>query len=78
MELDVVEKEKWLGEVIAQLQHEKIILNALVYPEKPPEQVVEWKGAIEEIVVQFEEMEQDAKNITEVTMQFWCSVLQDE
>ena len=54
MELDAVAKEKWLGEVIAQLQQDNIILNALVYQDTPPEQFLEWKGAIEEIMGQFE------------------------
>ena len=61
-----------------QLQQGSNIFNALVYPYTPPEQVAEWKGSIEEIVIQFEEMDQDAKNITEAMTQFLGSVIQDE
>ena len=32
----------------------------------------------EEIATQFDEMEQDAKNIMEATTQFWGSVIHDE
>ena len=38
----------------------------------------EWKGAIEEITTQFEEMEQDANNITEETTQFQGNIVQYE
>ena len=65
IELDAVAKEKQLGKVIMQLQQDNIILNSLVYPDTPPEQVEERKGAIKNIVVQFKEMEQDAKMITQ-------------
>ena len=53
-------------------------MNALVYSDTPPEKITEQKGSIEEIASQFEEMEQEAKNITEVTTQFLGSVVQDE
>ena len=77
-ELDAVVKEKQLGEVIAQLQLDKNILNALIYPDTPPEKIAKCKSSIEEIATQFEEMEQEAKNITEAMTQFWGSVVQDE
>ena len=54
------------------------MINALVQPTTPPEQVVERKASIEEIVTQFESMEQEAKTIMEVTTHFWQSVVQDE
>ena len=44
------------------------MLNALVHPEMPSEQLVEWKTSIEEIAAQFETMEQEAKSIMEVMM----------
>ena len=53
-------------------------MNALMYPDTPLEQIVEWNGSIEEIATQFEEMEQDAKKITESMTQFWGSIIQDE
>ena len=50
----------------------------MVYLDMPLEQVTEWKSAIEEIGVQFEEMEEDENNVKEATTQFWGSVIQDE
>ena len=50
----------------------------MVYPKTAPEQVAERKSAIEEIAAQFDDMEQDAKKVTEATTQFWGSVVQDE
>ena len=38
-------------------KQDNIILNALVYPDTPLEKIVEWKGAIKDIMAQFEEME---------------------
>ena len=49
IELDAVAKSKWFGEVITQLQLDKILLNAMVYPDTLPEQVAEQKSAIEDI-----------------------------
>ena len=77
-ELDAVAKTKRLREFIVQLQQDNNILNALVYQDTPPEQIAKWKGSIKEIVTQFEEMEQDAKKITEATTQFWGNVVKDE
>ena len=39
IELDAVVKAKRFGEFIAKLQFDNIMLNAIVYPETPPEQV---------------------------------------
>ena len=78
MELDAVAKAKWHREVIAQLQLDNNLLNAMVYADTPPEQVTEQKSVIEEIATYFEETKQDAKNIMEATTQFWGSVIQDE
>ena len=47
------------------------MLNALVQPMTPPEQVAERKASIEEITTQFKNMEQEAKTIMEVTTHFW-------
>ena len=46
------------------------MLNALVQPKIPLEQVTECKTSIEEISTQFGTMEQEAKTIMEVTTQF--------
>ena len=54
------------------------MLNALIQPMTPSEQVAERKASIEEIVTRFETMEQEAKTIMEATMHFWQSVVQDE
>ena len=37
MELDAIEREKWLGVVIIKSQQDNVYLNALVHPNKPPE-----------------------------------------
>ena len=42
----------------------------MFYPHTPLEQVTEWKSAIEEIGVQFEEMEEDENKVKEATTQF--------
>ena len=47
--LDAVMKEKRIGEIIVQLQQNNNILNALVYPNTPPKQIVEQKGSVEDI-----------------------------
>ena len=54
------------------------MLNALFQRMMASEQVAEWKDSIEEIVTQFETMEQEAKTIMEATTQFWQSIVQDE
>ena len=76
-ELTVVSKAKHLGETIFKLQDTNLMLNALVQPTTPPEQVAERKASIEEIVTQFKTMEQKANTIMEMTTQFWQSVVQD-
>ena len=76
-ELTLVEKAKWLGQTIVQIQDTNLMLNALVQPMMLPKHVVEWKASIEEIKTQFESMEQEAKTIMEVTTYFWQSVVQD-
>ena len=50
MKLTIVSKAKRLGEVIAQLQLTNNLLNSLIYPEMPPEQIIELKNNIEEIM----------------------------
>ena len=77
-ELTAVSKAKRLGETIVKLQDTNLLLNALVHPETPPEQVAEHKNSIEEIVADFETMEQEAKTIMEAMTQFWKSIVQDE
>ena len=74
----MVAKAKCLGETIIKLQDTNLILNALVQPPTPLEQVDETKASIEEIATQFETMEQEAKRIMEATTQFWQSVVQEE
>ena len=37
----------------------------MVYPDTPPEQVAKRKSSIEDIAAEFDEMEQDAKKVTE-------------
>ena len=48
-----------------QLQQDNDHLTDMVYPDTPPEEVMEQKSAIEEITTWFDEMYQDAKNIVE-------------
>ena len=43
----------------------------------PPEQIAERNTDTEEVATQLEEMEQDAKNITATTMEFWGGGVQD-
>ena len=50
----------------------------MVYPYTAPEQLTKWNISINEIAAQFEEIEQEAKNIIEAMTQFWGSVIQDE
>ena len=45
-----VAKANQLGEIIVQLQDTNLLLNALVHPSTPPEQVSERKATIDEIV----------------------------
>ena len=53
-------------------------MNAMVYPDTPPDKITKKKNSIEEVVAEVEEMEQEAKNITKEMMQFWGSIIQDE
>ena len=55
--LDAVMRDKWLGEIIVQLQKDNNILNALFYPNTPLEQISKRKTTIEEVVAQLEELE---------------------
>ena len=64
MELDAVEREKWLGAVIAQLHSDNANLQALVHPDTSLEQVSERKSTIQDVVTQLEEMGQEAKKVT--------------
>ena len=77
-QLDVVSKEAWLGAVIAQLQNDNANLQELINPYTPPEQVAERKSTMEDLATQLDEMEQEAKNVTGATTQFWGRVVQDE
>ena len=77
-ELDVLGKAMWLGVVIAQLKRDNVDLQALVHPDTPPEQVVKRKIVMEYLAKQLEEMDQEAKKVTETTTQFWGSIVQDE
>ena len=43
----------------------------------PPEQAAERKITIEYLETQLEEMEKEAKKVTNATTQFWGSVFQD-
>ena len=47
------------------------MLNSLVYIDTSPEQITEQKNTIEELVTQFEAMEQEEKMITDEMTQFW-------
>ena len=64
---DAKEKVQYLRRIIAQLECDNNILNALVHLDTPPEQVVERKSAIHVVVTQLEEMDPEAKKVTEVT-----------
>ena len=49
MAITAVAKAKRLGEVISQLQLTNNLLNSLVYPDMPPEQIAKRKNTIEEL-----------------------------
>ena len=61
--------------MIGQLECDNNILNALVHPDTPSEQIAERKRTIDNLATQLEEMEQEAKKLTNATMQFWGSVV---
>ena len=50
--------------VIAQLEHNNNILNSLLHPDRPPEQIIERKSSIEDVETRLEEMEQEVKKVT--------------
>ena len=75
---DIESKVQRLGMVIAQLEHDNNILNALIHLDTPPEQVADRKSTMEDMATHLEEIEQEAKKVTEATTQFWGSVVQDE
>ena len=53
--------------MILYLQLTNNLLNSLVYPDMPPEQIVQRKNTIDEFAAQFEAMEQEAKMIVDET-----------
>ena len=67
VELTLVEKAKWLGKTIVQLQDTNLMLNYLVQPATTPKQVTERKSSIEDIATQFKSMEEEAKTNMEAT-----------
>ena len=78
VELDAVAKAKKLGVVIEQQQSETSILDALIHPSTPPEHIAARKDEIEELDTQLDELEKDAKKVTDSTTQVWGSIVQDE
>ena len=77
-ELDAVAKAKKLEAVIEQLQRKTSILDALIHPSTPTKHIGAWNSEIEALETQLDELEQDAKNVTDATMQVWGSIVQDE
>ena len=55
--MDAVAQAKKLGVVIEKLQSETSILDTLIHPSTPPEQIVVWKAEIEELETQVVELE---------------------
>ena len=53
--------------LIAQLQRDNNILEALVHPATPPEKLAERKSVIEELAMQLDEMEQEVKKVRDAT-----------
>ena len=53
-------------------------MNALVYPDMPPEKIVERKTTIEEATSQLEQLKKEAKKVTNITIVFWSSIIQYE
>ena len=53
-------------------------MNALAYLDTHPKKISNRNNAIAEVVAQLEELEQEAKKITEETTKFWGSIIQDE
>ena len=54
---DAKSKVQRLGMVIAQLEHDNNILNALIHLDTPPEQVADRKSAMEDVATKLEEMD---------------------
>ena len=75
---DTEAKVQRLGMIIAQLEHNNNILNALVHLETLPRKIPKRKSAIEDVVTHLEEMKQEVKKVIDATMQFWGSVVQNE
>ena len=67
-----------LGDVITTFKRDIEESNALVNPGTPLEKDAEHKSAIEEFATQLEQMEKEAKLVTDVNTQFWGSVVQNE
>ena len=65
-EIDAVAEVKRLGKVIVLLQLTNNLLNSMVYPKMLPKLIVECKDSIEAVTAQFEVMEKEVKNISEV------------
>ena len=75
IDLDVIARAKKLGVVIAQLQRESNILDALIHPSTPLEHIAARKDEIEELFTQLDELEQDANKVTYATMQVWGNIV---
>ena len=69
-ELDAVARVNKLGAAIVQLQSETIILEALIHPSMPPEQITARKGEIEKLETQLDDLEKDTQKVIDVTTQF--------
>ena len=53
-------------------------MNALVYPDMPPEKIAKRKTTKEEVEAQLEELEQEAKKVIDAMTKFWGNIIQDE
>ena len=60
------------------LESETNILEALIHPSMPPEQISLRKGEIEEMETRLDELEQDSEKVIDATTQFLGSIVQDE
>ena len=76
--MDAEKKVQKLGEVITTFKHDIEDLHKLVNPGTPLEKAANCKSAIEDFATQLEELEKEAKFVTDATTQFWGSVVQDE
>ena len=75
--MDTEEKVEQLGAVTEQLKRDKDNLHALMDPGTPLEEAAERETTMEDFATQLEEMEQEAKRVTDATTQFWGSVVKD-